>query len=68
MWTTLENCCEGDYIRAYFLGDSDIDSSSNYTWHKIYTLEKKSNGDYYAAIEGFGGRILSRLSDVYKMV
>lgn len=24
MWTELQYCREGDFIRAYFLGDSDI--------------------------------------------
>lgn len=58
MWTELKYCRQGDYIRAYFLGDSDIESSSNYTWHEIYTLENVGGGEYYAAIEGFkGGRL-----------
>lgn len=68
MWTELKYCRQGDYIRAYFLGDSDIESSSNYTWHEIYTLENVGGGEYYAAIEGFKGGRLSGLSDVYKKV
>ena len=68
MWTELRYCNEGDYIRAYFLGDSNIESSLNYNWHQIYTLESVGNGDYYAAIEGFKGGRLSGLSDVYKKI
>ena len=66
MWTELKYCREGDLIRAYFLGDSDIESPSNHNWHQIYAMEDKGNGDYYAAIEGYKGTILPGRSDVYK--
>ncbi len=51
-----------------FLGDSDIENPNNHKWHTIYTLEKKSNGNYYATIEGFKGSELSGLSDVFKKI
>lgn len=66
MWTTLENCFEGDYIRAYFLGDTNIDDIDNLNWHKIYELQETKNGKYYAAIEGFRGSELYGNTDVYK--
>ena len=68
MWTELQYCREGDFIRAYFLGDSDIENPNNHKWHTIYTLEKKSNGNYQATIEGFKGSELSGLSDVFKKI
>lgn len=42
MWTELQYCREGDFIRAYFLGDSDIENPNNHKWHTIYTLEKRA--------------------------
>ena len=66
MWTELRFCREGDLIRAYFLGDSEIENPNNHNWHKIYKIYEKSDGKYYASIEGFRGSELSGLSDVYK--
>lgn len=60
MRTELRYCCEGDYIKALFLGNKDLDDSNDLDWHKIYKLEPKSNGRYYAAIEGWGSS-----SDLY---
>lgn len=65
MWTELRYCKERDLIRAYFLGDTDIENPNNCNWHMIYTLREQSNGKYYVAIEGFKGCELSGLSDVY---
>ncbi len=66
MWTELRYCSAGDYIRAYFLGDSDIENPSNCSWHQIFILEALGNGDYYVSIEGFKGGKLSGLSDVFR--
>ena len=60
MRTELRYCSEGDYIKALFLGNKDLDDSYNLNWHKIFKLEPKSDGRYYAAIEGWGSS-----SDLY---
>lgn len=65
MWTELKNCSRGDLIKATFLGNRDPSDSSDYNWHEIYALEKKSNGKYYAAIEGWRGDEVYGTEDVY---
>ncbi len=60
MKTELRYCSEGDYIKATFLGNRDPEDPNDLNWHRIYALESKSNGRYYAAIEGWGSS-----SDLY---
>lgn len=66
MWTELKKCEAGDLIKAWFLGNKDPEDSRDLNWHKIYTLEKKSNGKYYAAIEGWRGGEVYGTEDVFK--
>lgn len=65
MWTELKNCRAGDYIKASFLGNRDPADPSDYNWHLIYELSKKSNGRYYASIEGWKGAEVYGIEDVY---
>lgn len=65
MWTELRNCRVGNLIKAYFLGNKEPDSPTDFNWHEIYKLEKKSNGKYYAAIEGWGGNEVYGTEDVF---
>ncbi len=64
MWTELKYCRKGDYIKAYFLGDSDVPNGGH--WHEIFEIEEKPNGKYYAAIEDFRGGELRGIEDVYR--
>ena len=68
MWTELRYCNEGDYIKAWFLGNRDPEDQHDYKWHRIYALEKKDNGKYYAAIEGWRGAEVTGVEEVFKMV
>lgn len=65
MWKELKDCKEGDLIKAWFLGNRDPEDSSDYNWHEIYKLERKSNGKYYAAIEGWRGDEVTGTEDVF---
>lgn len=65
MWTELRYCKEGDQIKAWFLGNRDPEDTNDNNWHKIYSLEEKSNGKYYAAIEGWRGGEVYGTEDVF---
>lgn len=66
MWTELRYCSEGDYIKAWFLGNKDPEDYHDHNWHRIFKLERKGNGRYYVAIEGWRGAEVSGTEDVYK--
>lgn len=64
MWTELRECRVGDYIKAWFLGDKDPEGEC-YGWHEIFEIERKSNGKYYVAIEGWRGGEVYGTEDVF---
>lgn len=66
MWTELKNCSKGDFIKASFLGNRDPEDEKDKSWHEIYELEKKENGKYYTAIEGWKGAVVSGSEDVFR--
>ena len=45
MRTELRYCSEGDYSKALFLGNKDLDDSNDLNWHKIFKLEPKATAD-----------------------
>lgn len=59
MWKELCECHKGDLIKASFLGNKDPENPNDFNWHFIYELEKKTNGKYYVAIEGWKGAEVS---------
>lgn len=65
LWKELKDCGEGNLIEAWFLGNRNPEDSSDYNWHRIYKLEQKSNGKYYAAIEEWRGGEVNGTEDVF---
>lgn len=66
MWTELKNCKKGDLIKATFLGNKDPEELHDYNWHEIYAIERKTNGKYYVAIEGWRGDEVYGSEDVFR--
>ena len=49
-----------------FAQDEIQDVQKAKSWHEIYELEKKENGKYYTAIEGWKGAVVSGSEDVFR--
>lgn len=65
MWTQLKNCRVGDKIKAVFLNNLDPADPRDTDWHTIYELNAQG-GQYYVAVERWGGRLMRGDTEVFK--